>query len=98
MHHQLDLGTYKIKPVGENWKNIQPTHLKSMQDNKTHLEGLQNKVNTLEKDKETLTKENGDLKAKYYDLWASQPRTDNTIQEETKEEPVKSLEDLLMEE
>ena len=71
---------------------------KSMQDNKTHLEGLQNKVNTLEKDKETLTKENGDLKAKYYDLWASQPRTDNTIQEETKEEPVKSLEDLLMEE
>ena len=71
---------------------------KSMQDNKTHLEGLQNKVNTLEKDKETLTKENGDLKAKYYDLWASQPRTDNTTQEETKEEPVKSLEDLLMEE
>ena len=71
---------------------------KTMQDNKTHLEGLQNKVTTLEKDKETLTKENGDLKAKYYDLWASQPRTDNTIQEETKEEPVKSLEDLLMEE
>ena len=71
---------------------------KTIQDNKTHLEGLQNKVNTLEKDKETLTKENGDLKAKYYDLWASQPRTDNTIQEETKEEPVKSLEDLLMEE
>ena len=71
---------------------------KSMQDNKTHLEGLQNKVNTLEKDKETLTKENGDLKAKYYDLWASQPRTDNTIQEETKEEPVKSLDELLMEE
>lgn len=70
---------------------------KSMQDNKTHLEGLQNKVNTLEKDKETLTKENGDLKAKYYDLWTSQPRTDNTIQEETKEESVKSLEDLLME-
>ena len=70
---------------------------KSMQDNKTHLEGLQNKVNTLEKDKETLTKENGDLKAKYYDLWTSQPRTDNTIQEETKEETVKSLEDLLME-
>ena len=71
---------------------------KTMQDNKTHLEGLQNKVNTLEKDKETLTKENGDLKAKYYDLWASQPRTDNTIQEETKEEPVKSLDELLMEE
>lgn len=71
---------------------------KTMQDNKTHLEGLQNKVTTLEKDKEILTKENGDLKAKYYDLWASQPRTDNTIQEETKEEPVKSLEDLLMEE
>ena len=71
---------------------------KTMQNNKTHLEGLQNKVTTLEKDKETLTKENGDLKAKYYDLWASQPRTDNTIQEETKEEPVKSLEDLLMEE
>ena len=71
---------------------------KSMQDNKTHLEGLQNKVNTLEKDKETLTKENGDLKAKYYDLWTSQPRTDNTIQEETKEESVKSLDELLMEE
>ena len=71
---------------------------KSMQDNKTHLEGLQNKVNTLEKDKETLTKENGDLKAKYYDLWTSQPRTDNTIQEETKEEAVKSLDELLMEE
>ena len=71
---------------------------KSMQDNKTHIEGLQNKVNTLEKDKETLTKENGDLKAKYYDLWTSQPRTDNTKQEETKEETVKSLEDLLMEE
>ena len=71
---------------------------KSMQDNKTHLEGLQNKVNTLEKDKETLTKENGDLKAKYYDLWTSQPRTDNTKQEETKEEPVKSLDELLMEE
>ena len=70
---------------------------KSMQDNKTHLEGLQNKVNTLEKDKETLTKENGDLKAKYYDLWTSQPRTDKTIQEEVKEESVKSLEDLLME-
>lgn len=71
---------------------------KSMQDNKTHLEGLQNKVNTLEKDKETLTKENGDLKAKYYDLWTSQPRTDNTKQEETKEETVKSLDELLMEE
>lgn len=70
---------------------------KSMQDNKTHLEGLQNKVNTLEKDKETLTKENGDLKAKYYDLWTSQPRTDNTKQEEVKEEPVKSLDELLME-
>lgn len=70
---------------------------KSMQDNKTHLEGLQNKVNTLEKDKETLTKENGDLKAKYYDLWTSQPRTDNTKQEETKEETVKSLDELLME-
>ena len=70
---------------------------KSMQDNKTHLEGLQNKVNTLEKDKETLTKENGDLKAKYYDLWTSQPRTDNTKQEETKEEIVKSLDELLME-
>ena len=71
---------------------------KFLQDNKTHLEGLQNKVNTLEKDKETLTKENGDLKAKYYDLWTSQPRTDNTKQEETKEETVKSLDDLLMEE
>ena len=71
---------------------------KTMQDNKTHLEGLQNKVNTLEKDKETLTKENGDLKAKYYDLWTSQPRTDNTKQEETKEETVKSLDELLMEE
>ena len=71
---------------------------KTIQDNKTHLEGLQNKVTTLEKDKEILTKENGDLKAKYYDLWASQPRTDNTIQEETKEEPVKSLDELLMEE
>ena len=71
---------------------------KSMQDNKTHLEGLQNKVTTLEKDKETLTKENGDLKAKYYDLWASQPRTDNTKQEEAKEETVKSLDELLMEE
>lgn len=71
---------------------------KSMQDNKTHLEGLQNKVNTLEKDKETLTKENGNLKAKYYDLWTSQPRTDNTKQEETKEETVKSLDELLMEE
>ena len=71
---------------------------KSMQDNKTHLEGLQNKVTTLEKDKEILTKENGDLKAKYYDLWTSQPRTDNTKQEEAKEETVKSLEDLLMEE
>lgn len=71
---------------------------KSMQDNKTHLEGLQNKVNTLEKDKETLTKENGDLKAKYYDLWTSQPRTGNTKQEETKEETVKSLDELLMEE
>ena len=71
---------------------------KTIQDNKTHLEGLQNKVNTLEKDKETLTKENGDLKAKYYDLWTSQPRTDNTKQEETKEETVKSLDDLLMEE
>ena len=70
---------------------------KSMQDNKTHLEGLQNKVNTLEKDKETLTKENGNLKAKYYDLWTSQPRTDNTKQEETKEETVKSLDELLME-
>lgn len=70
---------------------------KTMQDNKTHLEGLQNKVNTLEKDKETLTKENGDLKAKYYDLWTSQPRTDNTKQEETKEETVKSLDELLME-
>ena len=71
---------------------------KTIQDNKTHLEGLQNKVNTLEKDKETLTKENGDLKAKYYDLWTSQPRTDNTKQEETKEETVKSLDELLMEE
>ena len=71
---------------------------KSMQDNKTHLEGLQNKMNTLEKDKETLTKENGNLKAKYYDLWTSQPRTDNTKQEETKEETVKSLDELLMEE
>lgn len=71
---------------------------KSMQDNKTHLEGLQNKVNTLEKDKESLTKENGDLKAKYYDLWTSQPRTDNTKQEEKKEETVKSLDELLMEE
>ena len=71
---------------------------KTMQDNKTHLEGLQNKVTTLEKDKEILTKENGDLKAKYYDLWTSQPRTDNTKQEETKEETVKSLDELLMEE
>ena len=71
---------------------------KTMQDNKTHLEGLQNKVNTLEKDKEILTKENGDLKAKYYDLWTSQPRTDNTKQEETKEETVRSLDELLMEE
>lgn len=71
---------------------------KTMQDNKTHLEGLQNKVTTLEKDKETLTKENGDLKAKYYDLWTSQPRIDNTKQEETKEETVKSLDELLMEE
>ena len=71
---------------------------KTIQDNKTHLEGLQNKVNTLEKDKEILTKENGDLKAKYYDLWASQPRIDNTKQEETKEETVKSLDELLMEE
>ena len=68
------------------------------QDNNTHLEGLKNKVSTLEKEKESLIKENGDLKAKYYDLWASQPRTDNTKQEETKEETVKSLEELLMEE
>lgn len=67
------------------------------QDNKTHLEGLQNKVSTLEKEKESLTQENGDLKAKYYDLWTSQPRT-NTIQEEIKEETVKSLDELLMEE
>lgn len=68
------------------------------QDNKTHLVGLQNKVSTLEKEKESLTKENGDLKAKYYDLWTSQPRIDNTKQEETKEETVKSLDELLLEE
>lgn len=67
------------------------------QDNKIHLEGLQNKVSTLEKEKESLTQENGDLKAKYYDLWTSQPRS-NTPQEETKEENVKSLDELLMEE
>lgn len=67
------------------------------QDNKTHLEGLQNKVSTLEKEKESLTQENGNLKAKYYDLWSRQPRT-NTTQEETKEETVKSLDELLMEE
>jgi len=66
------------------------------QDNKIHLEGLQNKVSTLEKEKESLTQENGDLKAKYYDLWTSQPRTNNT-QEETKEENIKSLDELLME-
>lgn len=70
---------------------------KLAQDNKTHLEGLQNKLSTLENEKDVLSKENSDLKAKYYDLWTSQPRTDNTKQEETKEEPVKSLEDLLME-
>ena len=52
---------------------------KLTQDNKTHLEGLQNKLSTLENEKDVLTKENSDLKAKYYDLWASQPRTDNTI-------------------
>lgn len=67
------------------------------QDSKTHLEGLQNKVSTLEKEKESLTQENGDLKAKYYDLWTSQPRINN-IQEETKEETVKSLDELLLEE
>lgn len=70
---------------------------KIQQDNKTHLEGLQNKLSTLENEKDVLSKENSDLKAKYYDLWASQPRTDNIKQEEEKEESVKSLEELLME-
>lgn len=68
------------------------------QDNKTHLEGLQNKVSTLEQEKEGLAKENGELKAKYYDLWTSHPRTDIDHKEETKEEPTKSLDELLLEE
>ena len=74
--------------------------LEEIQNNKTvELDGLNAKMKEMETTSNKLVEENSELKQRCYDLFMKIPRQGEVVnnQDIKKEEPVKSLDDLLLE-
>ena len=74
--------------------------LEEIQNNKTvEIDGLNAKMKEMETTSNKLVEENSELKQRCYDLFMKIPRQGEVVnnQDIKKEEPVKSLDDLLLE-
>ena len=74
--------------------------LEEIQNNKTvEIDGLNAKMKKMETTSNKLVEENSELKQRCYDLFMKIPRQGEVVnnQDIKKEEPVKSLDDLLLE-
>lgn len=74
--------------------------LEEIQNNKTiEIDGLNAKMKEMETTSNKLVEENSELKQRCYDLFMKIPRQGEVVnnQDTKKEEPVKSLDDLLLE-
>ena len=74
--------------------------LEEIQNNKTvEIDGLNAKMKEIETTSNKLVEENSELKQRCYDLFMKIPRQGEVVnnQDIKKEEPVKSLDDLLLE-
>ena len=74
--------------------------LEEIQNNKTvEIDGLNAKMKEMETTSNKLVEENSELKQRCYDLFMKIPRQGEVVnnQDIKKEEPVKSLDDLLIE-
>ena len=74
--------------------------LEEIQNNKTiEIDGLNAKMKEMDTSIKKITEENKELKERCYDLFMKIPRQGQEVkmQEEVKEESVKSLDDLLLE-
>lgn len=77
------------------------TEIEEMQDSKTiEINGLNAKMKDMETTSNKLVEENNELKQKCYDLFMKIPRQGQVVNHqnnEVKEEPIKSLDDILKE-
>lgn len=76
------------------------TEIEEMQDSKTiELNGLNAKMKDMETVSNKLVEENNELKQRCYDLFMKIPRQGQVVNynNEVKEEPIKSLDDILKE-
>ena len=74
--------------------------LEEIQNNKTiEIDGLNAKMKEMDTSIKKITEENKELKERCYDLFMKIPRQEQQVkmQEEVKEELVKSLDDILLE-
>ena len=74
--------------------------MEEIQDSKTiEIDGLNAKMKDMDTSIKKITEENKELKERCYDLFMKIPRQGQVVnyQEQPKEEPVKSLDDILLE-